>query len=135
MVTTQGLAADFELDSAGTSAYHAGQSPDKRSTQTARRRSIDLNGASRQFVAADFGRFDYVIAMDRSNFEDLRRLTSDADQQRKLTLMRDWEPDGHGKDVPDPYYGGPRGFDEVLDICIRSCEGLLEHILKIHEGE
>jgi protein-tyrosine phosphatase len=85
-----------------------------------------LAGRSRRFVASDFARFDFVVAMDRSNLEDLFDLAPDAAAEGKLSLLRDHDPSGaRGLDVPDPYYGGDQGFDEVLDICARSCRGLL----------
>ena len=129
LVQGRGIAADFELDSAGTSAYHIGEAPDRRSTAAARRRGIHLGGAARQFVAADFDRFDYVVAMDSSNLTDMRRLAPSPEHEAKLSLIRDWDANSRGQDVPDPYYGGPSGFDDVLDICLRACEGLLQHIV------
>ena len=115
-----------EVDSAGTSGYHVGEPPDRRATLAAKRRGILLAGRSRRFVANDFARFDFVVAMDRSNLDDLFDLAPDRDAEEKLSLLRDHDPNGgKGLDVPDPYYGGEQGFDEVLDICERACRGLL----------
>lgn len=129
LLAQQGLGG-IEVDSAGTSGYHVGESPDRRATLAAKRRGIRLFGSSRRFEAGDFLRFDFVVAMDRSNLADLFDLAPDRDARGKLSLLRDHDPEGtRGADVPDPYYGGDQGFDEVLDICERSCRGLLQTML------
>ena len=126
LVREAGLDHRVEIDSAGTAAYHAGESPDPRSTAAAARRGVVLEGAARKFVAGDFRRFDYVVAMDRKNRDDLRRLAPDADARARITLLRDHDPASPPEsDVPDPYYGGARGFEEVLDLCERACRALL----------
>lgn len=120
---------DFSIESAGTAAYHAGEAPDRRSAATARQRGIELAGAARGFVAEDFDRFDHVVAMDRSNLSDLMALARSDEDRAKLLLLRAFDPrveDGSNADVPDPYYGGDRGFEDVLDICMRSCAAMLE---------
>lgn len=118
----------FTIESAGTGAYHVGEAPDRRSTATAAQRGIVLEGAAQRFDAEDFERFDLVIAMDRNNRDDLLARAPDATAAAKVHLLRRWDPEndsGEDLDVPDPYYGGGRGFDEVLDICVRSCAALL----------
>lgn len=128
-----GLEDAVEIDSAGTSAYHVGESPDRRSTAAARKRGIRLFGASRQFVKGDFKRFDYVVAMDTSNRSRLMALAHDEHARAKISLLRDFDPDSPADaEVPDPYYGGERGFDEVLDICLAGCRGLLDHLRAKH---
>jgi protein-tyrosine phosphatase len=127
-VRARGLEQRFEIDSAGTSEYHAGDPPDARSVSTARSRGIEVMGASRQLVAGDLTRFDYVIVMDRANLEQVERLNAHTAGRARVHLLREWDPEG-GSDVPDPYYGGPRGFDDVHDIVERSCEALLEHMM------
>lgn len=123
----------FEIDSAGTAAHHVGESPDPRSTSAAKRRGIVLEGAARKFVASDFERFDYVIAMDGRNFDDLRRLAPDDEARARITMLRDHDPSAPRRaDVPDPYYGGSRGFDEVLDLCEDACAALLSSIRERH---
>lgn len=119
------------IESAGTGAYHVGEAPDRRSTATAAQRGIPLHGAAQRFDASDFDRFDLVIAMDRSNRNDLLRRAPNDEAASKVHLLRAWDPQNEANedlDVPDPYYGGERGFDDVLDICIRSCEALLAHL-------
>jgi protein-tyrosine phosphatase len=128
------LEAHFEIDSAGTAAYHSGEPPDSRSTETARRRGIALGGKARQFRREDFARFDYVLAMDRNNHAGLLELARSEDERAKVSLLRDFEPDaGANASVPDPYYGGESGFEEVVDICLRACAGLLAHVRKERE--
>ncbi len=122
-----GCADRVEIDSAGTSAHHVGDSPDRRSTKHARRRGVILEGASRQFVASDFARFDYVVAMDRSNLQRLQAMAPNDVARARVVLLRDFDPESpEGAEVPDPYYGGDAGFEEVLDICEAGCRGLLE---------
>lgn len=129
----------FEIDSAGTAAYHIGKAADPRSAATARARGTSLPSRARKFMRPDFDRFDYVIAMDRSNREDLLRLAPDAECERKVHLLRAFGPaeardaDGLHEDVPDPYYGGARGFEDVYDICATACAGLLRQLRSEHE--
>ena len=133
LLETEGLDDAIVIDSAGTSAYHVGESPDRRSTAAAKKRGIRLVGASRKFTAADFGRFEYVVAMDTSNRRNLRSLAPDDAARAKISLLRDFDPDSPSdSEVPDPYYGGPDGFDVVLDICLAGCRGLLDHLRREH---
>lgn len=124
-----GLSDQIEVDSAGTSAYHVGEPPDRRSTAAAARRGVRLSGASRQVVPQDFERFDYLVAMDRQNVAALRRSARNDAERARIHLLRDFDPDSPPQsEVPDPYYGGPNGFDTVLDICEAGCRGLLDHL-------
>ncbi len=133
LLRRRGLAGAIEVDSAGTSAYHVGEPPDARATAAAARRGIRLSGRARQFKPEDFARFDYVVAMDRANLRRLREMARRAGALDKVFLFRDLDPDSpEGADVPDPYYGGPDGFEEVLDIVEAGAEGLLAHILRQH---
>jgi protein-tyrosine phosphatase len=119
----------IHIDSAGTAAYHGGERPDQRSASTARQRGFELGGRARQFVVGDFVRFDYVVAMDRSNRSDLLALAPDAAARAKVVLLRDFVEGGpRDADVPDPYYGGGDGFDRVLDICEEACAALLARV-------
>ena len=133
LVEKAGLAAAVEVDSAGTAGYHAGERPDARAAAAARRRGIELRSRARQFRAKDYDRFDYVLAMDQSNFDDLIELAGSADARKKLHLLRSFDPKSpRGAGVPDPYYGGDDGFEQVLDICTAACTGLLERVKKEH---
>jgi protein-tyrosine phosphatase len=136
LVREAGLSEQILIDSAGTGDWHVGQPRDRRSAEVGRRRGMPLGGTARQFQPGDFARFDYVLAMDRQNLQNLRRLAPDDAARAKVHLLRAFEGApgaGAGSDeVPDPYYGGPDGFDEVIDICERACRGLLAHLRKAH---
>jgi protein-tyrosine phosphatase len=131
-VDERGWTERFEIDSAGTSGWHRGAPPDARSAETARRRGIEVAGASRKVVAADLRRFDYVIAMDEENLDALRELQASTGGTAQVRRLREFEPRAASLDVPDPYYGGPRGFEDVHDIVDRACAGLLDHIAAEH---
>ena len=132
-VEAAGLGDRIEVDSAGTGAYHAGEQADRRSRQEAIRRGIDLPSISRQFRPADYGRFDYVLAMDEDNLRNLQRLPGAQAFTGTLGLFRVYDPTAPaGASVPDPYYGGPQGFADVFDQCERAAAGLLEYIRDTH---
>lgn len=127
----RGVADRFEIDSAGISGYHEGAPPDRRSAETARRRGVTLAGRSRPVTADDLRRFDWVIAMDAENRDGLRALEARlTDAGARVHRLREWDPAPGDGDVPDPYYGGPRGFEDVHDIVERSCAALLDHLLR-----
>lgn len=122
-----GLADRFELDSAGTGHWHEGEPADSRMRHAAGRRQVDITSIARQVVPEDFERFDVILAMDASNLSALRRLAPAAHRD-KVRLFRDLDPEAPGDDVPDPYYGGARGFDEVLDIVDRTARAWLDEL-------
>nr|WP_236588756.1 low molecular weight protein-tyrosine-phosphatase [Amphritea japonica] len=126
-VLRQGLAQKIEIDSAGTAAYHVGNSPDHRSMAAALQRGYDLSDLrARQAIAADFGYYDYILAMDVQNLTDLRSICP-ADYPGYLGLFLELaDLDEH--EVPDPYYGGSTGFDHVLDLTETASEALLRRI-------
>jgi|SRR5690606_415294 len=128
LVREAGVEDRFVIDSAGTSDYHAGDPPDSRSVATARARGVEVTGTSRQLRPEDLRTFDYVIVMDGSNLAEVRRLHERTGGYSRVHLLREWDPEGGG-DVPDPYYGGARGFDDVHDIVERSARALLEDLL------
>ncbi len=126
------LAPELELhiDSAGTHAYHIGEPPDSRSQAAALVRGVDISGhRGRQVTAEDFHSFDYVMAMDSANLKRLQALRPQ-DARAELRLLLDYAPQAVHKDVPDPYYGGVRGFEEVLDLVEAGGRGLLAEILR-----
>jgi len=125
----RGVEDRFEIDSAGTSGYHRGAPPDRRSVLTAARRGVEVTGASRQVVDEDLSRFDFVIAMDAENLSELDALHRQVEGKARLHRLREWDPEADAPDVPDPYFGGERGFDDVHDIVERACEGLLDDLL------
>jgi len=133
LVLDAGLENQISIDSAGTSGWHLEEAPDARATAFAGGRGYELGGLSRQFVASDLDRFDYVIAMDGQNRTDLLALCRTDEHRGKISLMRDHEDGAAGEDVPDPFYGGDGGFQVVLDMCEIACAGLLERIRSTHD--
>jgi len=120
------LREHIDVDSAGTHAYHIGERPDKRATQAAAGRGIDLSRQrARRVEAADFARFDYVLAMDSSNLEDLIAICPQQHRD-KLQLFLEFAEDLSQREVPDPYYGGDQGFERVLDLIEMGARALLE---------
>jgi len=133
LVATARLSHTIEIESAGIGDWHVGEPPDRRARGAGKRRGLEIDGRARRFTSKDFLRFEYVVAMDRQNRKDLLRLAPDDTGQRKVFLIRDFDPDGpRNADVPDPYYGQGDGFETVLDICDAACRGLLDHIRKHH---
>ena len=123
------MSDDVVIDSAGTAAYHVGEPADARARSAGRQRGYDLDGRARQFTRADFDRFDHVLAMDQDNLRALLKLAPSDAAKAKVRLLRSFDATAkNGAEVPDPYYGGSRGFDEVIDICERACRGLLQTI-------
>jgi protein-tyrosine phosphatase len=127
LVAEKGFDSIIEIDSAGTHAYHVGSPPDPRAQAAARRRGVDLSGLrGRQATRADLERFDYILAMDRENMANLLAICPDG-LERKVRLFMEFAPDWP-LEVPDPYFGGPAGFDRVLDMLEEAARGLLEDI-------
>ena len=124
LVREAGLEQEFEIDSAGTGSWHIGESPDRRAASVALARGVELHGSARQVTPEDLSTYDHVIAMDRDNLRELERLALDGATAR-IELLRTYDPDRDHDDVPDPYYGGASGFENVFDIVSRSCRNLL----------
>ncbi len=128
VVEEAGLATRIEIDSAGTHAYHIGEPPDQRSQQAALSRGIDLSQQqARKVQATDFTAFDYVLVMDGDNFNNLAALCPE-EQLDKMQLFLSYATELAETDVPDPYYGGDKGFEYVLDLVEAASQGLLAHI-------
>jgi protein-tyrosine phosphatase len=123
----EGTAHRFRVDSAGTGSWHIGEPPDARAVSVARARGIRLDGRARRITEHDLDDFDWIIAMDRSNRSAIRALVPPRSRAR-IHLLREFDPVPGDPDVPDPYYGGPGGFEEVFDIVDRCCRKLLEHL-------
>ncbi len=124
-----GRAGEFDVDSAGTGDWHVGDLPDPRMRETAARHSVSLPSRARCIRPEDLIEFDYIVAMDHQNLKDIHaikeRLPSATAQ---VLLMRDFDLDGKGQDVPDPYFGGHQGFEQVFQILDRSTFSFLQHI-------
>lgn len=123
LVRERGLEDEVTIDSAGTGGWHVGAAPDPRATAAAARRGITLEGAARKVRPSDFEEFDLILAADRENVEALRAIAPDEEARAKIRLVR-----GGDLEVPDPYYGGDGGFDEVLDLVEEACERILDEV-------
>jgi len=128
-----GLENRFEIDSSGTGNYHIGDLPHTITRSVAKERGIVLDHHARQFKGADFGKFDYIMAMDSTNYHDiLMHAVSDEDRSR-VFLFREFDPEVDGSpDVPDPYFGGQDGFYKVQDIVERTAGGFLQYLREQH---
>ena len=126
----RGLVPGFEFDSAGTHGYHIGKAPDARASAAAAKRGYDLSPLrARQVNEFDFVRFDRILAMDRDNLELLRKACPE-ESLGKLGLFLEFATHHGGDEVPDPYYGGPEGFEHVLDLIEDAAAGLLDRMTK-----
>ncbi len=129
LVREAGLQDAIAIDSAGTGAWHVGEERDRRSRTVAKQRGMPITGLARQFVRGDFDCFDLVLALDEENARELRRLAPTDEARARIHLLREFDRDAApGAEVPDPYYGGPEGFERVFDICLSACRGLLAHL-------
>ena len=132
----EGLSDRVRVDSAGTGSWHVGESPDIRSVRISASHGVTLSGTARQVQPEDFQDFDYIVAMDMSNLDNLERFRAGVGGDAALYLLREFDPEGGpGAEVPDPYYGGPMGFENVYSMVDRSCRGLLDHILQEQGSE
>ncbi len=125
----QGVLHLFDIDSAGLGDWHTGQAPDTRAQAAAQNRGIDISGQSaRQIVPADFARFDLVLAMDGSNYDELTQ-AAPREERHKIRRFLDFAPHAETSDVPDPFFGGSEGFDHALDLIEQAASGLLAELL------
>jgi protein-tyrosine phosphatase len=125
LLAEEGLTDEIEVDSAGTGGWHAGSPPDRRATAAARGRGIVLEGTARQVTDEDFETFDLILCADAENVAALRAVAPPGAEDR-IRLLRSYDPVVEGDlDVPDPYYGGDSGFEDVLDQVEAACRGLV----------
>lgn len=129
-IEAQGINDLFVVDSAGTADYHVGALPDERMRNTARENGIELISRARQIKIDDLYYYDHILAMDGSNQRNIYALTND-DFTAKIELMRIYDPENPRSDVPDPYYGGREGFNEVFNILDKSVSSFLKKIREI----
>jgi protein-tyrosine phosphatase len=116
-------------DSAGTAGYHIGALPDKRSIKIAEENGILLEHKGQKLGLSDFEEFDFIIAMDKNNYQDIISLQNKSKGKARVFLFRDFDPAGKG-DVPDPYHGTMKDFEEVYQMCYRTSENLLAFVQK-----
>ncbi|MGL4851273.1 MAG: low molecular weight protein-tyrosine-phosphatase [Phocaeicola sp.] len=129
-VEKRGLLHAIEIDSAGTAAYHAGELPDARMRAHAARRGYNLTHRSRPVMIEDFFYFDRIIGMDDRNIQQLKAMAPDLETMRKISRMTDYCRTPTLDHVPDPYYGGSQGFEQVLDLLEDACQGLLDEMVR-----
>lgn len=135
LVEERGLQGKISWDSAGTSGFHAGELADPRMMETARTHGIDLTHRSRKLIIEDFAHFHYIISMDSANLDIILALQKKAMQAGlqgipKILMMRSFDPDAgdNEEDVPDPYYGGLNGFEDVYQMLTRACENFVDFL-------
>ena len=128
LIKRNGFEDKIVCDSAGTIAYHAGEPADARMQRHAVKRGYNLTSIARQINPSDFERFDYIIAMDKSNYRDILALDSEGKYRNKIFMMMQFASEYKEEEVPDPYYGGDEGFEHVLDLLEDACSGLLKYI-------
>ncbi|WFB34890.1 low molecular weight phosphotyrosine protein phosphatase [Kiritimatiellota bacterium B12222] len=123
------LETPFTIDSAGILGVHEGALADARMRRHATQRGYHLESKSRQVTVADFDHFDYIVGMDKQNYRDLIARAPSAEAKKKVSLLLSYAPELSRSEVPDPYYGGEAGFEDVLDLIEQACDPLLQHIL------
>ena len=129
MVRKANVAEHFEIESSGTISYHAGELPDARMRETASRHGVTMNHRARQLKKSDLDQFDIILAMDNENLANIRKLAQNDTQLKKVQLFRDFDPESSGNaEVPDPYYGGAEGFENVYKIVNRTAANLLAEL-------
>lgn len=120
---------DLQVDSAGTANYHVGESPDERSQASALSHGVDIsNLRGRQFTVQDFDAFDRIYVMDKSNLKNVLKLARTAADKQKVDLLLNANHPGKNLEVPDPYYGGPQGFENVYQLVLEACEAIATDI-------
>jgi len=128
LISGAGVGDRLSCDSAGTSSYHIGSAPDSRMINALQSRGIPSQGAARRFEVSDFTEFDLILAMDKDNYRDILSLDPQGKYHHKVKLMCDFATQHQLTEVPDPYYGGKKGFDLVIDLLLDSCQGLLKEL-------
>jgi protein-tyrosine phosphatase len=128
VVSDRNLDRDFFIDSAGTSSYHIGEPADRRMRSAAQRRGIELTSRSRMVSPRDMNEFDLVVAMDRKNYRELEALVTGAGR-KNIRMLSDFLEDTWADEVPDPYYGGDDGFEQVLDMLEAACPKIVEELV------
>ena len=131
LVKKRGISNRYRIDSAGTSAHHVGEKTDQRMRETSLKHGIELTSKSQQVTIDDFDNFDLILAMDKDNYQNLENLAfKHGKSTSNLKLMREFDSIPEDMNVPDPYYGGDVGFENVYQIVLRSCENLLDYLEK-----
>jgi protein-tyrosine phosphatase len=131
-IKEKGLENQFEVHSCGTANYHVGDTPDPRTIKNALRNGVMIDHLGRQLCNQDLEQYDFIIAMDKSNHTNILKLTNAGDHAHKIKLMRSYDLNPSGEEVPDPYYGDEAGFQNVFDILSHSTDSLIRFLEKEH---
>jgi len=132
-VEDAGASDRFATESAGTGSWHVGEPPDRRMSETAVRHGVSLEGqTARQFQRMDLERYDHIFVMDRNNLQDVLHFDADTRYGHKVRLFREFDPDPGDFQVPDPYYGGDQGFENVFAIVDRTARNILARLMEEH---
>lgn len=127
-IAEQGMESWVEVDSCGTSNYHIGDNADPRTIANAKKHGVSVDHCARQLTSADIDGFDFIFAMDKNNYQNILRLTNGHNVRDKIKMIRDFDPVSNGSEVPDPYHGGEKEFQEVFDILDRSTSTFVEYM-------
>lgn len=127
-IKSNGMASWVEVDSCGTSNYHIGDNADPRTIANASRNGVPIEHCARQLSKEDLEKFDFIFAMDRSNYHNILRLANGNDARQKVKLMREFDPEQKGGEVPDPYHGNEDDFEEVFQILDRATSNFIAHL-------
>ncbi len=130
LVEQAGLSSEIVCDSAGTSSYHIGSPPDSRMVSAAATRGMNFTGQARKFQKQDFQSFDLILAMDEDNYRNILSCDPEGQYRHKVKMMCEFCQHHKTREVPDPYYGGPGGFNQVIDLLLDACSGLLQQIVR-----
>jgi len=134
IVRERGLEDCFEIDSAGTGPWHVGEPPDRRMQATANKHGVSLEGIrGRQISVKDLETYDYIFVMDKHNLHDVLYLDPEGKWGHKVQLFRVFDPEPGDYQVPDPYYGGPQGFEHVYEVVERTAQALLDRLIEKHD--
>ena len=134
-IDSEGRPIAVHIDSCGTASYHVGEPPDQRMQDRLKAHNHSYQGCARQFKQADFDEFDLIIAMDRDNLANLQAHARQPGDSSKLRLFSDFLPDSAPRDIPDPYYGGAKGFDRVITMLEDGCSGILQTLYERAKSE
>lgn len=132
-VKDKGMDSWVEVDSCGTSNYHIGDNADPRTIASAKQHGVPIDHCARQLTAADLDTFDFIFAMDKSNYHNIVKLSQEKNIREKVRMMREFDPVPEGGEVPDPYHGTEEDFKKVFDILDRSTERFADHLLEKYQ--
>lgn len=131
IIREAGLESQFQCDSCGTVAYHQGEKPDSRMVGAGKRKGFIISGSSRPIINKDFDEFDYIFTMDDENYSNVLKLTSNSKQRNKVKKFCTFMTHHDESEIPDPYYGGVQGFDNVIDLLHDGCNEILKQLPNI----